>query len=80
VNVEVDEEYKAAAGGLFGEYMGTLRGDHVRADVFRRCGRLVAYVAGYGVVPAVAIEPYLPVLDSYADRQGMAGRLRLIFT
>jgi hypothetical protein len=67
----------------YGEYLGTFVSEHgqVRADLFRRGGRLEAHVSfPAGLSGSTVTDRYVSHLLDYAKEHGFAERPRIIYS
>jgi hypothetical protein len=79
-----DEKYAAEVRSVFGEYLTTFVSEprgQVRADIFQKKNRVVAYVSfPTGISASEVTEPYVSALWDYAREEGVADRFQLILS
>jgi len=80
---ETDTRLAEELGKMFGDYLVTFLSEHhqVRADLFRRGGRVEAHVSfPTGLTPGAVTDRYVSDLRAYAHEHGFEDRLHLILS
>ena len=78
-----NSSFAGEIGDTFGEYESTFTSDsgQVRAELFRREDKLIAYVSFAGGLKIQQVtDSYVSALERHALESGYAGKLRITYT
>ena len=78
-----DTAFAAEVKTYFGDYVGTFESEHrqVRADMFTSGGLLVAHVSfPTGLSATRVTDRYLGDLRAIAEKQGLAEKLKIVYS